>query len=262
MPFTFVPSQEIVEYAQLKAQISEDECMEMLVKQISFYFSRQNLVKDTFMLSKMTTNMQLPTDVVFNFHKIQAITNDFDLFITALKKSGLFVTEDRVLVSPKVEHSKKDVVLMKQLPSSSTETDVLALFDETKPELAQIDPTTWTATFPTEKQASMFVQKNQELVVGDKAVSVTIKPALPMKTFLDAARADGLEVADFDVSKAMPVWFYRQRGPRGDKSKNTKKGGKPRGDKARKGGKVVKDAQFPALGSVSNGAVLCSGYTA
>ncbi|KAG9393491.1 La domain [Carpediemonas membranifera] len=281
----FVPSQDILELS-MQQTISEDECMEMLISQIKFYFSRENLAKDMFMLSKMTPNMQLPIQIIFSFRRIQSITNDLALFVKALKACDLFIDEEFMLVGPRVEIPKKKMLLMRQLPPSTTEADFRALFDdfEHKPTGVQkLNPTMWQAMFTSDAHPASFVAKHSEITVGNQAVLCSQKAESPLQKFIEQAKADGLTVAPVDTTRAVPAWVYRghrnehsaQRKHDDRKPRNVKEHGQSRQrdvrerhdrrdvkheprrptrqykdrEESKEPKKTMKDFSFPALGS-------------
>ncbi|KAG0623674.1 hypothetical protein M758_3G192900 [Ceratodon purpureus] len=61
----------------------------MLVKQIEYYFSMDNLCKDIFLRSKMDSNGFIPVSVIANFNRVRQLTEDVALILDALQDSSL-----------------------------------------------------------------------------------------------------------------------------------------------------------------------------
>lgn len=52
-----------------------------------YYFSEDNLVRDFFMRRKMDEEGFLPVTLIASFHRVQALTNDVSLVISAMSES-------------------------------------------------------------------------------------------------------------------------------------------------------------------------------
>ena len=56
-------------------------------RQVEYYFSDNNYEKDSYLKSKEDENGFIPISVIMGFNKIKMITNDKDIFISALKEN-------------------------------------------------------------------------------------------------------------------------------------------------------------------------------
>jgi len=61
----------------------------MLVQQIEYYFSMDNLCKDIFLRSKMDNNGFIPVSVIANFNRVRHLTEDVNLILDALQESSI-----------------------------------------------------------------------------------------------------------------------------------------------------------------------------
>ncbi|XP_052899598.1 la-related protein 1 [Anopheles moucheti] len=82
-------------------QLSIKECIK---KQIEYYFSEENLNRDFYLRRKMDPEGFLPVTLIASFHRVQALTDDIDMIIEAIKDSDkLELIEDykvRTQVNP------------------------------------------------------------------------------------------------------------------------------------------------------------------
>lgn len=60
---------------------------EYVKKQIEYYFSEENLMKDFFLRRKMDSEGYLPVTLIASFHRLQALTTDLSMILTAVRTS-------------------------------------------------------------------------------------------------------------------------------------------------------------------------------
>ncbi|KAH6785889.1 hypothetical protein C2S51_038344 [Perilla frutescens var. frutescens] len=66
---------------------NENPLTNMIVKQIDFYFSDDNLVKDSFLRSKMDDHGWVPVSLIASFRRVQQLTKDIPLILESLRYS-------------------------------------------------------------------------------------------------------------------------------------------------------------------------------
>jgi len=62
--------------------------IEMVKKQIEYYFSEENLEKDFYLRRKMDSEGFLPVRLISSFHRVKNMTQDYGLVLTAIRKSS------------------------------------------------------------------------------------------------------------------------------------------------------------------------------
>ncbi|XP_059481734.1 la-related protein 1B isoform X2 [Neocloeon triangulifer] len=87
-------------------QLDEAMLKEYIKKQIEYYFSEENLVRDFFLRRKMDSEGYLPVTLIASFHRVQALTHDFAKVIEAIKDSTLLDICDDVKVRTKIDPDK------------------------------------------------------------------------------------------------------------------------------------------------------------
>lgn len=68
-------------FCLLTIAVDETTLKEYIRKQVEYYFSEENLLRDFFLRRKMDCEGFLPVSLIAGFHRIQALTQDISLFI-------------------------------------------------------------------------------------------------------------------------------------------------------------------------------------
>ncbi|CCW63787.1 unnamed protein product [Phytomonas sp. EM1] len=109
---------------------------EKICRQVEFYFSDVNIVKDVFLKSKIAEDADgfVPLGVLMTFNRVNALTKDIKQLAEALKASEkLVVSEDCLSVRrkdplPESIQTDKQTVYVKPVPPASTLEDLTAFF--------------------------------------------------------------------------------------------------------------------------------------
>ena len=87
--------------------VEEGILMDLVKKQVEYYFSEDNLQRDFFLRRKMDKEGWIPISLIASFHRVQALTQDVALIIKSLKGSEVLeLAEDSVKVRGKVNPVK------------------------------------------------------------------------------------------------------------------------------------------------------------
>ena len=68
-------------------EMSQERLKQLLVHQLEYYFSRENLANDTYLVSQMDGDQFVPIWTVANFNQIKKLTTDIKLITQVLKES-------------------------------------------------------------------------------------------------------------------------------------------------------------------------------
>lgn len=89
---------------------------------MEFYFSRQNLQTDGFLVSQMNAQMCVPVSVIAQFHKIKQLTTDVNLIAESVKESTVCtVTADGIKPNVKQE---RNTIILREIPSDTPQEKV------------------------------------------------------------------------------------------------------------------------------------------
>ena len=67
--------------------IPYDRLKQLLAAQLEYYFSRENLANDTYLVSQMDGDQYVPIWTVANFNQVKKLTTDIKLITDVLKDS-------------------------------------------------------------------------------------------------------------------------------------------------------------------------------
>ena len=74
----------------LEETVPLDRLKVMLQNQLEYYFSRENLSRDSYLKSQMDSDQYVPINTVANFDQIKRLTRNIDLIVNVLKGSIFF----------------------------------------------------------------------------------------------------------------------------------------------------------------------------
>lgn len=132
-----------------------DQLKQLLSSQLEYYFSRENLANDTYLLSQMDNDQYVPIWTVANFNQVKKLTNDIKLITEVLRESpNVQVDEEGQKVRP---NHKRCIVILREIPDSTPLEDVKNLFSgEGCPRLISCEfahNSSWYVTFESDEDA-------------------------------------------------------------------------------------------------------------
>ncbi|MED6106378.1 hypothetical protein PIB30_004151 [Stylosanthes scabra] len=95
--------------------VAETSLTNAIVKQIDYYFSDANLVKDEFLRSNMDAQGFVPISLVAGFHRVKSLTSNIELILDSLRIS--------TVVEVKGDKLRRRNEWMKWLPSAPRQVD-------------------------------------------------------------------------------------------------------------------------------------------
>jgi len=106
----------------------EGEALEKaLLQQFEFYFSQENLDKDTYLQSQMNAQNYVPVDVIMNFRKVVSLTTDKDLVVKVMSEcKNLVLDENQTMVRP--NKRGRITLILRDIPDSVPEDDIKSIF--------------------------------------------------------------------------------------------------------------------------------------
>ncbi|XP_037511525.1 la-related protein 4B isoform X5 [Rhipicephalus sanguineus] len=139
----------------------------MLMQQLEYYFSRENLANDTYLLSQMDSDQYVPIGTVANFNQIKKLTKDLSLIVDVLRESpNVQVDEAGEKVRP---NHKRCVLILREIPESTPVKDIEALFKASDkcPQFMSCEfahNSSWYVTFESDEDAQQAYRYLREEV--------------------------------------------------------------------------------------------------
>ena len=99
-----------------------DQLKQMLQHQLEYYFSRENLAHDSYLMSQMDADQFVPIAIIANFNQIKKLTNDIKLVTQVLRESpNVQVDNEGLKVRP--NHTRCTVIL-REIPDGTPQDEV------------------------------------------------------------------------------------------------------------------------------------------
>lgn len=132
-----------------------DQLKQMLSSQLEYYFSRENLANDTYLLSQMDNDQYVPIWTVANFNQVKKLTTDIKLITEVLRESpNVQVDDEGIKVRP---NHKRCIVILREISDSTPLEEVKGLFSgKGCPKLISCEfahNNSWYVTFENDEDA-------------------------------------------------------------------------------------------------------------
>ncbi|CAJ1461318.1 unnamed protein product [Effrenium voratum] len=158
--------------------------------------SKKNLVKDQFLASKMNPQMYIPISVLLLHPRLQALAATPEQVVAAAAKSKRLGVDDQKSMVRPVLKSKRNVVILRDLPDDSTEAEIMALLRSgpygenvvsVKPEVNN----TWFLKFNVDDGAQDVVLWLRSQSFKGKPVNAAIKSEHFLRSFFPVNQSMG-----------------------------------------------------------------------
>ncbi|XP_065160703.1 la-related protein 4 isoform X2 [Atheta coriaria] len=188
---------------------------QMLSQQLEYYFSRENLANDTYLLSQMDNDQYVPIWTVANFNQVKKLTKDLKLITEVLRESpNVQVDEEGVKVRP---NHKRCIVILREIPDNTPIEDVKNLFAGEKcPRFISCEfahNSSWYVTFESDDDAQRAYRYLREevrefqgrpIMARIKAKPMNRLPMPPVTNVKNGFRATPPPAAVFDPASFPP----------------------------------------------------------
>lgn len=188
----------VEEEVQPDKTLSEESLRESLKKQLEFYFSRENLSKDLYLISQMDSDQFVPIWTIACMEDIKSLTTDLDLVVDVLKASPL-VQVDETGEKVRPNHSRC-IIILREVPETTPVQEVEALFqNENCPKALSAEfahNSNWYITFQSDNdalQALKYIREEVKVFQG-KPIMARIKA---INTFFGKSGFHGMDSSVF-----------------------------------------------------------------
>jgi hypothetical protein len=164
---------------------------EILVNELELMFSREKLEKNNYFIYRMSMNLEIPLQAVYEERSIKGITHDSQLVLKALKKTkNVKVNEEKEIFLPIIKPMANKIILNIQAKEEEgfreflqkenwTNNDFVLVFDRVN---------SGRMIFNKESDAELFLQFIKGKKFGEKNVEGYIEPENVFITFLQNAQ--------------------------------------------------------------------------
>lgn len=167
--------------------------------QVEYYFSKDNLSSDAFLLAQMDPQMYVPVSVIGSFSRVARLTKDQSVLEAAIASSDKMTLDAaRGMVKPNLK-AQRNTIILRDIPSSTSPDVVTAIFDAegcTKPTEVRSDiGDTWFVTMPDEDSAMDTVLALRNCKFDGKPVHARLKSENILRTLIELAGVDAVGAA-------------------------------------------------------------------
>ncbi|KAM6982283.1 la ribonucleoprotein 4Aa isoform 2-T2 [Tautogolabrus adspersus] len=165
----FPPTEATTGTSDSKAEeqpISTENLRESLKKELEFYFSRENLSKDLYLMSQMDSDQFVPIWTIASMEGIKVLTTDMDLILDVLRSSPMVqVDEKGEKVRP---NHKRCIIILREVPETTPVEEVESLFkNDNCPKVMSVEfahNNNWYITFQSDTDAQQAYKYLREEV--------------------------------------------------------------------------------------------------
>ncbi|KAL6119729.1 larp4 [Pungitius sinensis] len=149
-----------------QSKISSENLRECLKKELEFYFSRENLSKDLYLMSQMDSDQFVPIWTIASMEGVKVLTADMDLILDVLRSSPMVqVDEKGEKVRP---NHKRCIIILREVPETTPVEEVESLFkNDNCPKVISVEfahNNNWYITFQSDTDAQQAYKYLREEV--------------------------------------------------------------------------------------------------
>jgi hypothetical protein len=182
--------------------IDDDELKKLIMNQLEFYFSRENLLHDKYLASQMDGDQFVPIEIIASFNMIRKLftrSKNHYTHYDDINSKCVFISEtvrqysqsnmtqlqlDHQSSSKLRANHKRSVVILREIDKETPLSDILVLFDKCSVKCLNCEfagNRSWYLTFKDEQEAQVAVQflKEEVQTFNGEALYARIK-TLPL----------------------------------------------------------------------------------
>uniref|UniRef100_A0A7S4NYQ7 HTH La-type RNA-binding domain-containing protein n=1 Tax=Guillardia theta TaxID=55529 RepID=A0A7S4NYQ7_GUITH len=176
-------------------KLEGEELKEAIKKQVEYYFSRENLCQDTFLVSKMDAHYFVDLAVIADFQKVKHLTEDSALILESVKDSDKVVVDTGKQKIKPVALNARTTLILRNIPTSASEDAVRALITGDKwPKIVNVRSDVgdnWFVSYETEECTKSALELAKGLKWEGKSISCAIKSESLLKSLAPGSPPKG-----------------------------------------------------------------------
>ncbi|KAI9907898.1 hypothetical protein PsorP6_004675 [Peronosclerospora sorghi] len=172
----------------------EMKLKESIKRQVEFYFSRENLSNDAYLVSHMNSQMYVPVEVIINFSKIKQLTDSTALLVEAVQDSTVCsLNSSKDAIKPNIK-SERTTIILREIPSSTNPGDVEAIFKDCGDVVSVRSDVgdTWFVTMSSESEAVNTLLALRDKTFNGSAIKARLKSENVLKSFYPTQPAENV----------------------------------------------------------------------
>lgn len=164
---------------KVEVKLEGEALLEAIRKQVEYYFSRENLVQDAFLVSKMDKEHYVDLSVIAEFKLMKSLTTDDSVILEAVKSSTKISVDDSTKrLRPTVSNARTTLIL-RNIPSATPEEELKKFLSDAKlPNLVSMRSDVgdnWFVRLESEDAAKQALELVKQLKWEGKTIGCAIK---------------------------------------------------------------------------------------
>ncbi|KAL5489573.1 hypothetical protein EMCRGX_G018683 [Ephydatia muelleri] len=150
----------------------EDDLKKVVQQQVEYYFSKENLSSDKYLMSQMDGDNFVPVAVLASFNQVKKLTSNMDLILDAIRSSPQLQLDERDQKVRAVPE-KRCILILRDVADGATEESIRQLLTNEKcPKLLScefVENNCWYIGFSSEEDAQkayQFVREDVKEFMG------------------------------------------------------------------------------------------------
>ena len=95
---------------------------DQIKKQIEYYFSKENLSRDSYLVSLMNSQLYVPLSEIVKFKQLSLLTQDVETIAKVVEDSEVVVlSKDRTMIKPNMQPPQRTTVILRNIPPTVSE---------------------------------------------------------------------------------------------------------------------------------------------
>lgn len=109
---------------------SPSHLLDAVRKQVEYYFSKENLASDSYLVSQMDSSMSVPISVILKFPKMKSLTQDEAVIRQALETSSSLVSiVENNRLKANIKGGGRSTIILREIPSDAPIDEVKEIFN-------------------------------------------------------------------------------------------------------------------------------------
>jgi len=162
-----------------KVKLEGEALKDAIKKQVEYYFSRENLCQDAFLVGKMDAQHFVDVAIIADFKMVKLLTTDTDLILSCVAGSDKVIVDAANKKMKPVAVNARTTLILRNIPSDAAETEVRALITGDKwPKIVSLRSDVgdnWFVSFETEEHTKTALAMAKDKKFKDKSISCAIK---------------------------------------------------------------------------------------
>lgn len=196
-------------------KMNTEELKNALKKQVEFYFSKQNLTHDAYLVSQMNSQMYVPLEVITQFSKVRELTDDVNLIIEALAHSKICsFNDDKSGIKPNIK-TERNTIILREIPSGTSAEEVKGIFDGcgTVSNVRSDVGDTWFVTMENEDEAVKTLLALRSKTFNGSSIKARLKSESGLRTFLPSEPSKASPKYPTTLNAPSTNGYYQNPGP-------------------------------------------------